>query len=87
MCKKAFNLGEELDACPNIEVELDVVDKMPFFIKPYHVKEENKKADSEIKRLCYLGILKGDFSAYSSPVMLIGRKLTKYKRCVSDFAL
>ena len=31
------------------------------------------------------GILKEGFSAYSSPVMLIGRKLTKDKRVVTDF--
>ena len=38
-----------------------------------------------MKWLCYLGILKGGFSAYSSPVMLISRKLTKDKRVVTDF--
>ena len=38
-----------------------------------------------MKRLCYLGILKEGFSAYSSPVMLISRKLTKDKRVVMDF--
>ena len=37
-----------------------------------------------MKRLCYLGILKG-FSAYSSPVMLVSRKLTQDKRVVTDF--
>ena len=37
-----------------------------------------------MKRLCYLGILKESFSAYSSPVMLISRKL-KDKRVVTDF--
>ena len=26
----------------NIEVEIDVTDKSPFFIRPYHVKEEDK---------------------------------------------
>ena len=38
-----------------------------------------------MKWLCYLGILKESFSAYSSPVMLISRKLTKDKRVVTDF--
>ena len=38
-----------------------------------------------MKQLCYMGILKEGFSAYSSPVMLISRKLTKYKRAVTDF--
>ena len=35
--------------------------------------------------MCYIGILKEGFSAYSSPVMLISRKLTKDKRIVTDF--
>ena len=38
-----------------------------------------------MKRLCYMGILKEGFSAYSIPVMLISRKLTKDKRVVTDF--
>ena len=38
-----------------------------------------------MKRLCYLGILKEGFSAYSSPVMLISQKVTQYKRVVMDF--
>ena len=38
-----------------------------------------------MKRLCYLGILKEGFSTYSSPVMLIRRKLTQDKRVVTDF--
>ena len=37
-----------------------------------------------MKRLYYMGILKEGFSAYSSPVMLISRKLTKDKRVVTD---
>ena len=39
-----------------------------------------------MKRLCYLGILKG-FSAYSSPVMLISRKATRGKRVATDLHL
>ena len=38
-----------------------------------------------MKWLCCLGILKEGFSAYSSPVMLISRKLIKDKRVVTDF--
>ena len=38
-----------------------------------------------MNRLCYLGILKKGFSAYSSPVMLISRKMTQDKRVVTDF--
>ena len=38
-----------------------------------------------MKRLCYLGILKEGFLAYSSPVMLTSRTLTIDKRVVTDF--
>ena len=38
-----------------------------------------------MKWLCYMGILKEGFSAYSSSVMLISRKLTKDKRVVTAF--
>ena len=38
-----------------------------------------------MKWLCYMDILKEGFSAYSSPVMLTSRKLTKDKRVVTDF--
>ena len=37
-----------------------------------------------MKRLCYLGIFKEGFSAYSSPVMLISRKVTKDRRAVTN---
>ena len=61
------------------------MDKSPFFIRPYHVRDEDKALiDKEMKQLCYLGILKEGFSAYSSPVMLISRKLTKDKICIAD---
>ena len=83
--KEEFSLRDEIGTCPNIEEEIDMADKSPFFIRPYHIREENKKViDKEMKHLCYLGILKG-FSPYSSPVMLIGRKLTQDKRVVLDF--
>ena len=38
-----------------------------------------------MKYLCYLGMLMEGFSPYSSPVMLISRKLTQDKRIVTDF--
>ena len=83
--KDTFSLRDEIGTCQNVEVEIDVTDKYPFFIRPYHVKEEDKKIlDKEMKRLCYLGILKEGFSAYSSPVMLLSRKVTKDKRVVTD---
>ena len=71
---------------PNIEVEIDVTDKSTFFIRPYYIKEEDKTLiDEDMKRLCYVGILKEGLSPYSSLVMLISRKLTKDKKVVKDF--
>ena len=84
--REAFSLRDEIDTCPNIEVEINVTDKSPLFIRPYHVKKEDKAfIDKEMKRLCYMGILKEGFSPCSSPVMLISRKFTKDKRVVTDF--
>ena len=40
--KDAFSLRDEICTCPNIEVEIDVTDKSPFFIRPYLVKVEDK---------------------------------------------
>ena len=84
--KDSFSLWDEIRTCPSIEIDIDVMDKTPFFIRPYHVREGDKKIlEKEMKRLCYLGILKEGFSAYSSPVMLISRKMTQDKRVVTDF--
>ena len=40
--KDTFSLRDEIGTCSNIEVEIDVTDKMPFFIRPFHAKEEDK---------------------------------------------
>ena len=61
--KDAFSLRDEIGTCPNIKVEIDITDKTPFFVRPHHAKEEDKNTlDKEMKRLCYLGILKEGFS-------------------------
>ena len=79
MYKTAFSLRDKIGTCPYIEVEIDVTDKSPFIIRPYQVREEDKTfIDKEMKWLYYMGILKG-FSAYSSQVMLISRKLLRIR--------
>ena len=84
--KDAFSLRDEIGTCPNIKVEIDITHSTPFFIRPFHAREEDKATlNKEMKRLCHLGILKEGFSAYSSPVMLISRKMTQDKRVVTDF--
>ena len=40
--KDPFSLRDKIGTCSSIEVEIGVTDKYPFFIRPYHVKEENK---------------------------------------------
>ena len=40
--KDAFSLRDEIGMCLNIEVGIEVTDKSPFFIRPYHVREEDK---------------------------------------------
>ena len=51
--KDAFSLRDEIGTCPNIKVEIDVMDS-PFFIRPFHAKEEDKAIlDKEMKRLLF----------------------------------
>ena len=60
--KDAFSLRDEIGTCLNIKVEIDITDSSLFFIRPFHAREEDKaNLDKEIRRLCYLGILKEDF--------------------------
>ena len=40
--REAFSLRDEIGTCPNIEVEIEVTYRSPFFIRPYHVREEDK---------------------------------------------
>ena len=54
--KEAFSLRDEIGTCPNIEVRINAMDKSPFFIRPYYIREEDKKViDKEMRCLCYLG--------------------------------
>ena len=54
--KDAFSLRDEIGTCPNIEVQIEVTDRSPFLIRPFHVREEDKAIlDKGMKRLCYLG--------------------------------
>ena len=46
--KDAFSLRDEIGLCPNIEI--DITDKSPFFIQPFHANEEDKIIlDKEMK--------------------------------------
>ena len=41
--REAFSLRDQIGMCPNTEIDIDVTDRTPFFIRPYHVKEEDKR--------------------------------------------
>ena len=48
--KDAFNLRDEIGLCPNIKIEIDITDKSPCFIRPFHANKEDKKIlDKEMK--------------------------------------
>ena len=84
--KKAFSLRDEIGTCPKIEVELELNDKRPFFIRPYSCSEADKDIiDKQMKKGCLLGILKKGMTSYSSPIMLIPRKQGGIPRLVTDF--
>ena len=75
-----------MGTCPNIEVEIDVTDKTPLFIRPFHAKEEDKNHFwQRNEKTVLFRHSKGSSSAYSSPIMLISRKMAEDKRVVSDF--
>ena len=40
--KDMFSLRDEIGMCLSIEVNIEVTDNSPFFIRPYHVKEEDR---------------------------------------------
>ena len=84
--KEAFSLRDEIGLCPNMEIELELNDDTPFFIRPFPIKETEKEVvDREMRKGCLLGILKKGMSSYSSPIMLIPRKQTGIPRIVTDF--
>ena len=84
--KKAFSLTDEIGVCQSMEVELELKDESPFFIRPFPIKESDKDiVDKEMRKGCLFGIMKKGMSSYSSPIMLIPRKLSGIPRIVTDF--
>ena len=48
--KDAFSLRDEIGLCSNIKIEINVTDKSPFIIRPFHANEEVKVIlDKEMK--------------------------------------
>ena len=40
--KDVFSLRDKIGLCSNIEIEINITDKSPFFIRPFHANEEDK---------------------------------------------
>ena len=70
-----FSLRDEIGTCPFIEVHLKLKDKTPFFVRPYPMRQKQKKIiQKEMDRLEHLGIIRKGLTGYSSPVVLVKRK-------------
>ena len=53
-----FSLRDGIGTCPFIEVHFKLKDKTPFFVRPYPMREEQKKViQKEMDRLKHLGII------------------------------
>ena len=53
-----YSLRDEIGTCPFIEVHLKLTDETPLFVRPYPMREEQKKIiQKEMDRLEHLGII------------------------------
>ena len=83
-----FSLRDEIGTCPFIEVHLKLKDETPFFVRPYPMREEQKKIiQKEMDRLEHLGIIRKGLTGYSSPVVLVKQKNQNLYRVCSDFCI
>ena len=81
-----FSLRDEIGTCPFIEVHLKLKDKTPFFVRPYPMREEQKKViQKEMDRLEHLGIICKGLTSYSSLVVLVKWKNQNLYQVCSDF--
>jgi hypothetical protein len=83
--KSALSLHGEVGNT-QLEVDFDLSDTTPFYIRPFTVSFQEKAViDKELEKLVKMGILEEQSSAYSSPIMLLKKKDTGTYRLVTDF--
>ena len=81
-----FSLRDEIGTCSFKEVHLKLKDETPFFVRPYPMREEQKKViQKEMDRLEHLGIICKGLTSYSSPVVLVKWKNQNLYQVCSDF--
>ncbi|KAK6178667.1 hypothetical protein SNE40_011194 [Patella caerulea] len=84
--KDAFSLYGEIGHCPNLEVDIEVTDSRPFYIRPYHTNESDKQViDAELEKLVKQGIIAEGHQSYTSPILVLPKKGSTEKRVVVDF--
>ena len=83
-----FSLRDETGTCPLIEVHFKLKDETPFIVRPYPMREEQKKViQKEMDRLEHLGIIQKGLTSFSSLVVLVKRKNQNLYRVSSDFCI
>ena len=86
--RDVFSLRDEIRACPNLTADIQMIEELPFFVRPFPLSETDKEfMDEQMERLVSLGILFKNSTSHTSPVIVITRKLTNDKRPVVDFRL
>ena len=81
-----YSVLDEIGTCPFIEVHLKLKNETPFFVRPYPMREKQKKViQKEMDRLEHLGIIRKGLTGYSSPVVLVKRKNQNLCRVCSEF--
>ena len=69
-----------------MEVNSELNEKTPFFIRLFPIKKEGKIiVEKEMRKGCLFGILRKGLSSYSSSTMLISKKVTGIPYIVIDF--
>ena len=83
-----FSLRDEIGTCPFIEVHFKLKDETPFFVRPYPIREEQKKViQKEMDRFKHLGIIQKGLTSYSSPVVLVKWKNQNLYQVCSDICI
>ena len=66
--KDAFSLRDEIGECPNIRIDIEVIDDSPFFVRPFPISQEDKPImDWQMQRLVSLGIVTQNTTSHTSP--------------------
>ena len=67
--REVFSLRDEIGVCSYIEVDMQVIDKSPFFHQMISCQRRDKPmVDKEMQRLVHLGILKKEMLTLTSSI-------------------